>query len=533
MLPILIAVAVSIGVAIGRGVAVRSDKARLDNVTKLLDGIGGAANDKISTTFTLIKSLYVEDVNIDSLADNLMPELMAQLDPHSVYIPPRDLEKANEALEGEIEGIGVTFNMMTDTVVVLSVILQGPSYKAGVQNGDRIIRIGDSLVAGQKIPQDDVVKMLRGKRGSQVTLSVERQGISDLIPISITRDKIPLKSIDAAFMIRPGVGFIKLSTFARTTHSEIRNVLTALDEQGMEKLIFDLRGNSGGYLDQAIKLANEFLPEGALIVYTEDRVGKQTREYANGRGGHTGTEIAVLIDEGSASSSEILAGALQDNDRGTVVGRRSFGKGLVQQQIPFADGSAIRLTTAKYYTPTGRSIQKPYSNGEYGYEDDIYLRYMHNEMFSADSVRFDESLKYTTPAGKTVYGGGGIMPDVFVPMDTTNVTNYFVEARGRNYIYIYSRNFADRHREEINAVQTVDDLDRLLADDGAILDDFVRYAASQGLKPDWAQITASRELLIAYLRSYIGRNSPLEEVGFYANMYAIDNNILEALELLD
>lgn len=526
--PIIVALAVVAGLFTGMSISGRRDTAAI-----MKQSDWGAMDNKISATMTLIERMYVDPVDMDSLADRLMPDLMAQLDPHSVYIPPQDLQRANESLEGEIEGIGVTFNMITDTVVVLGVVLQGPSYKAGVQNGDRIIMIGDSVVAGRKVPQDDVVKMLRGKRGTEVTVSVERQGINGLVPITIVRDKIPLKSVDAAFMIKPGIGYIKLSAFARTTHSEIAEALEQMREEGMEKLIFDLRDNSGGYLDQAIRLANEFLPEGKLIVYTEDRYGEQLKEYSNGRGRYTDTELVILIDEGSASSSEILAGAVQDNDRGTIMGRRSFGKGLVQQQIPFRDGSAIRLTTAKYYTPTGRSIQKPYTNGEHGYDDDIYLRYEHNEMYSADSIKFDETLKFTTPGGKTVYGGGGIMPDVFIPLDTAGYTRYLVEARGRNYIYLYSRSFADRHRSEVNAVQTVEQLDRLLADDDALLEDFIKYAESQGLKRDDGQIAESRRLLKAFVRAYIGRNTPLEDVGYYSQIYAVDNNILEALKLLE
>lgn len=532
ILPLAVALALVVGIVIGRAFLPGNSRTGLGGIARTLDNFGNADN-KVSATLSLIKALYVEDVSIDSLAENLMPELMGQLDPHSVYLPPAIMEKANEGLEGEIEGIGVTFNMMTDTVVVLSVVPHGPSFRAGVNNGDRIIMIDDSVVAGRKIPQDDVVKMLRGKRGSKVTISVERQGISGLIPVEIVRDRIPVKSVDAAFMIRPGIGFVKLSTFSRTTYTEMEAALKHLSAEGMESLILDLRGNTGGYLEQAIRLANEFLPEGALIVYTENRAGKREKQFSNGRGGFDGLRLAVLIDEGSASSSEIVAGALQDNDRGTIIGRRSFGKGLVQSQIPFKDGSAIRLTTAKYFTPTGRSIQKPYSNGESGYDEDIYMRYMHDEMFTADSIRFDESLKFTTPGGRTVYGGGGIMPDIFVPVDTANVTNYFVEARGRNHIYIYSRIFADRHRERINAVGSLAELDALIGDDGALLDDFVSYASTKGLKPDWAQIAASREILIAYLRAYIGRNSPLEETGFYANMYPIDNAVLEAIRTLE
>ena len=335
-----------------------------------------------------------------------IPLLVKELDPHSVYIPASEMQEINEPLEGEFDGIGVVFNMATDTVIVLNVIPQGPSDKAGIKAGDRIIEINDTLVAGQKIPQRDVVKKLRGPRGTTVHLGLGRQGISDLVGVDVVRDKIPIKSVESAFCIADGIGYIKLGQFARTTFDEMQASLDTLRAQGATKLIFDLRGNSGGYLDQAIMVANEFLHKDQLIVYTEDRQHKQLREYADGTGAAQDMDVVVLIDEGSASSSEILAGALQDNDRGTIVGRRSFGKGLVQRQIPYSDGSALRLTTARYYTPTGRSIQKPYTIGDdESYEEDIWNRYKNNEFFSADSIHFADSLKRVTPGGKVVYGG--------------------------------------------------------------------------------------------------------------------------------
>ena len=339
-------------------------------------------------------------------------------------------------------------------MIVLNVIPQGPSDKAGVKAGDRIVEIGDSVVAGQKIPQNNVVKMLRGPRGTTVHLGIGRQGISGLVPIDVERGVIPIRSIESAFRIVDGVGYVKLGQFARTTYDEFHKALASLRAEGVTKLIFDLRGNSGGFLDQAIAVANEFLHKDQLIVYTEDRRHEQLREYADGNGSAQDMEVVVLIDEGSASSSEILAGALQDNDRGTIVGRRSFGKGLVQRQIPYSDGSALRLTTARYYTPTGRSIQKPYTIGDdAGYEEDIWNRYKNNEFFSADSIHFADSLKRVTPGGKVVYGGGGIMPDVFIPADTTDVTKYFIEVAGRNILYRYTIEYADRHREALNAGQ--------------------------------------------------------------------------------
>ena len=439
----------------------------------------------------------------------------------------------NEPLQGEFDGIGVVFNMAPDTVIVLNVIPSGPSDKAGVKAGDRIIRINDSLVAGQKIPNNEIVKRLRGKRGTQVKLSLERQGIAEPVEVEVTRGAIPIKSLEAAFMLPDSIGYIKLSQFAITSHNELITALNNLKAQGMKRLIFDLRGNPGGFLDQAIRIANEFLPADKLIVYTEDRNHNRTDEMSDGNGTIQELPLAVLIDEFSASSSEILAGALQDNDRGTIIGRRSFGKGLVQRQIPYPDGSALRLTVARYYTPTGRSIQKPYTNGDaLGYEEDLWNRYRHNEFFSADSIHFNDSLRKVTPGGKVVYGGGGIMPDLFVPVDTTDVTRYFLEVSGRNILFRYTLEYADRHRDALNAVKTIPELQALLDADKELMNDFIRYAARNGVQPDYKDIARSCKLIEAQLRAYIGRNTPLNEAGFYVNIYPIDPVMLRAVEVL-
>ncbi len=497
-------------------------------------GFGGLAGGggKISTTLSLIDRLYVDPVNYDSLAESVIPFILEELDPHSVYIPAADLSAVNEPLEGEFDGIGVMFNMMTDTVVVLNVIPLGPSDKAGVQNGDRIIRINDSLVAGRKIPQDAIVKRLRGPRGTEVTLGIERQGAPELVPITVTRGVIPIKALDAAFMIAPEIGFVKLSAFSRVSFVELQKALTTLRDEGMKRLVFDLRGNGGGYLDQAIYIANMFLPEGELIVYTEDRNGKQEKSFSNGKGSFRDLPLVVLIDENSASSSEILAGAIQDNDRGFIVGRRSFGKGLVQREIPFRDGSAIRLTIARYYTPSGRSIQKPYDHGAEEYGMDIYNRYSHGEVFSADSIRQD-SVDYFTRGGRIVHGGGGIMPDDFVPIDTLGYTPYYGKVNGLNLIYRFTLEWGDRHRAAVNAVETVAELDAMLDSYPGLVDDFVAYAARNGVRPDRKQIETSRQIIEAQLRALIGRNTALDYTGFYAEIYTIDSTVLKALEVLE
>ena len=529
--PLLLAVGIVLGILLGQFVG----RSRAESQLRTLIGRAGLnTTNKIMQTCMLIEHKYVDSISMDSLSEMVIPLLIKELDPHSVYIPAKDMQELNEPLEGEFDGIGVVFNAATDTVIVLNVIPNGPSAKAGVVAGDRIIEINDTLVAGVKMPQNDIVKRLRGKRGTEVKVSLKRRGIDDLVDVTIIRDAIPIKSIESYFMATADIGYVRLSQFARTSYEELITALTELRQQGMKKLIFDLRGNSGGYLDQAILIANEFLPQGKLIVYTEDRNGDQIKQFSDGRGSATDIELVVLIDEGSASSSEILAGAVQDNDRGTIVGRRSFGKGLVQHQLPYSDGSALRLTIARYYTPTGRSIQKPYTNGDgMDYEMDMIRRYNNNEFFSADSIHFADSLKFTTPKGKTVYGGGGIMPDVFIPMDTTDITQYYVEVTGRNILYRYTIDYADRHREALNKVENMQQLTELLDSDKNLFNDFIRYATQQGVKPNYRDIARSQKIMEAQLRAYIGRNTVLEDDGFYYNIIPIDAELTRSIELLE
>lgn len=526
--PLFIALAVVAGIWIGKVTAPRS----FHNAGNRIP-LNRFAENKLVYLLSLIDSKYVDPINTDSLTDAFIPDILAELDPHSIYIPAQNFSEMNEALEGEFDGIGIIFNMLTDTVVVLNVLSGGPSDKAGLMNGDRIIMIDDSLVTGKNVPQEGILKLLKGKSGTEVHLKLQRQGVSELLPVTVIRGKVMVKSVEAAYMLEPGIGYVKLSTFSRNSMAELQDALADLSEQGMTKLIFDLRGNGGGFLDQAILIANAFLPSGKLIVYTEDRNRTRREQFSDGTGKYSDIEIAVLIDENSASSSEILAGALQDNDRGTVIGRRSYGKGLVQEQIPFHDGSAFRLTIARYYTPTGRSIQKPYDNGLEDYVMDITKRYEHNEFFSADSIHFADSLKFTTPGGKTVYGGGGIMPDIFVPLDTTGITKYYIQVVNRNILYRYTMDYADRNREKLNAVKTVDDLNALLDSDKQLFDDFIRYASEHGVKPDYNDIAVSRPFMESQIRAYIGRNTSLEDVGFYSQEYGMDNEIQTALDIFN
>ena len=493
-----------------------------------------AGDDKLLQTIAFVRNYYVDPIQLDTIYEKAIPALLSELDPHSEYIPAKMFSEVNESLEGEFDGIGIVFNASTDTITVLSVIPKGPSSEAGVRPGDRIVKIDGRVVAGQKIPQDSMVRLMRGKRGTRVMLGVKRAALDELVSIEVTRAPIEIHSIETSFMLdnEAKIGFVRLSQFARTSYSEMRNAIMKLREEGLRGIIIDLRGNGGGFLDQAILIANEFLPENSLIVYTEDRFGEQIKEYSRGNGGSTDLEIAILVDETSASSSEILAGAIQDNDRGVIIGRRTFGKGLVQSQIPFADGSAIRLTVARYYTPSGRSIQRPYTNGdEMAYHMDIIDRYNRNEFFSADSIHFDESQKFKTVGGRTVYGGGGIMPDVFMPLDTVGMSDYYRKVWNTNVLYRYTMEFTDRHRAEMDAVSSLAELDTLLSR-GDLVENFVAYAERNGVERDDVGLAMSRDIIEAQLRAYIGRNALHDDAGFYYNIYPIDKTMQRAVKEL-
>ena len=493
-----------------------------------------AGKDKMMHTIMAIQNNYVDHISLDDLYEKAIPALLSGLDPPSAYIPAKMFDRVNESLEGEFDGIGIVFNAMTDTITVLSVIPQGPSDKAGIRAGDRVMKIDGRDVAGKGIPQDSMVRMMRGPRGSHVRLSIKRLSLDQLVEVDVKREAIELHSIETAFMLdeEANIGFIRLSQFSRTSYSEMRKALDKLNNAGMRGVIIDLRGNGGGFLDQVIPMVNEFLPEGNLIVYTEDRYGRRQNEYSNGKGSYKDLAVAILVDETSASSSEILAGAIQDNDRGLVIGRRTFGKGLVQAQVPFEDGSAMRLTVARYYTPTGRSIQKPYVNGdEMSYHMDILNRYKHSEFFSADSIHFDDSMKFTTPGGRTVYGGGGIMPDIFIPLDTLAISNYYTKVWDTNVLYRYTIEFTDKHRAEMDAITSLGDLDRLL-DSSNLIEDFIAYAERNGIERDAEGLKKSRAVIEAQLRAYIGRNCMNDESGFYNNIYAIDDAMQRAVKEL-
>ena len=519
--PIALALVLAVGLALGFSLKKQPGRTSLTVYPK---------TDKLSSVLSYIEDQYVDTVSMDNLVESAIPTLLKNLDPHSVYIPASDLKAVNEPLDGGFDGIGITFNMPNDTIIVITTIQGGPSERMGIMPGDRIVSIDDSLVAGVNIPQDDIVKMLKGPNGTKVKVGIVRADVPEVIHFDLIRDKIPIYSIDISFMVAPDVGFIKISRFARTTYSEFVSAVDKLQEKGMKKLIIDLRGNNGGYLDAATNIANEFLPEGKLIVYTQGKARARQNIYSNAKGKCLNTPVAVLIDEFSASASEILAGALQDNDRGTVIGRRSFGKGLVQEQVMFADGSALRLTIARYYTPTGRSIQKPYEPGNEEYYYDISNRYLHGEFQEKDSIKLDDSLQFTTPMGRIVYGGGGIMPDHFIPMDTTGTSPYFNLVARRNLIYRFAFEYSDRNRKELSALETPNSFIDYLRGVN-IMDQFVEFANKQGVKPNKNQINTSKKIIETQLMAYIARNI-IDDEGFYPIITQIDKTLLRAIEII-
>jgi carboxyl-terminal processing protease len=519
-LPVILGIAVALGVLIGRYLPSDSDYPRHSDIR--------SRNDKISSILNIIESNYVDSVNKFDLVETAIPAMLKKLDPHSTYIPARDFARANEPLQGNFEGIGISFSMLTDTILVISTIHGGPSEKLGLMAGDKILYVNDSLVAGKNIADEKIMGMLKGPRGTMVKIKVLRPGQKELIAFDVKRDKIPIYSVDVDYMINDHVGYIKINTFAMTTFEEFRKGLKELKEQGMTSLILDLRGNNGGIMEAAVQIADQFLKEGQLIVYTKGRQSPRSEAKATANGEFETGELVVLIDEWSASASEILAGALQDNDRGTIIGRRSFGKGLVQEPIPFSDGSEIRLTIARYYTPTGRSIQKPYKDGFEKYYDDINTRYTHGEFEVSDSIHFTDSLKFTTPGGKIVYGGGGIMPDKFVPVDTSGVSSYFVKTR--SLIYRFALKYTEKNRDELSKYTDPDDLKEYLDKQG-LLNQFVQFAASNNIKKDAADLKISGEIINIQLEAYIARNI-LDNKGFYPIWEHIDTTLKYAIDYL-
>lgn len=469
---------------------------------------------------------YVDEIDYEKVSEELLPKIMEKLDPHSVYLPAKELKSSQEDLQGSFDGIGIQFNVPNDTAIVTTAIVGGPSEKAGIMARDRIIKVDDIVVAGVKMPQDSMVMLMKGKKGTKVTISVQRQGEKELIPFEIIRDKIPVNSVDVAFMLNDTTGYIKLSKFAKTSYFEFLKATLTLKDKGMKKLIFDLRDNVGGYLDQALLLSNEFLEKGELVVYMEGKNRPRQDFFADGKGSCRDLELNILINEGSASSSEIFAGAMQDNDRALLFGLRSFGKGLVQEPIFFSDGSGIRLTVARFYTPTGRSIQKPYSEDYYL---DILERYNHGEMISQDSIKVNDSLKFTTPGGRVVYGGGGIIPDVFVPIDTTGVSDFLIKCNRGSLQVKFANQISDENRTEMSGIKDMDALNTFL-NKLNIEKRFLSFAKGKGIEPVGDDWKVSGEILLTQVRALIGRNTPLSDEAFYPIYLQIDSDVKAALD---
>ncbi len=478
-----------------------------------------------------IDNNYVDSVDTKKLNQEAISGMLKSLDPHSVYIPATEFSEANDPLMGNFEGIGIQFRIERDTVMVINTIPKGPSEKVGLLAGDRIISVEGKSIASVKITNEQVIKKLKGPKGTNVKVSVYRRGIKNPLSFTIVRNVIPTWSLDIAYAINANTGFIKLSKFSATTGEELNRALKDLKKQGVKKLILDLRGNSGGYLEEAISVADEFLPDNKMIVYTKGLHRSTKSAHSTSSGEWDNMPVVVLIDEGSASASEIVAGAIQDNDRGTIIGRRSFGKGLVQEQINLNDGSAIRLTTARYYTPTGRSIQKPYDKGTDEYNMEYYHRVVDGELESADSIKQIDSLKFKTPGGKIVYGGGGIMPDIFVAVERNTNQKFYNESVNKGILYQFAFDYTDQNRSRLRQFKSPDAFKSTFNITDDIYKQYVEYAIKNSIVYDVAQTASSRNAISILLKAYIARNL-FDEQGFYPIYLPSDKTFLKALEVL-
>lgn len=519
-IPLLLAIAVVTGILIGNRLT-RNSGANQPSFS--MSGFN-----KMDAVIELIKNSYVDSVSTDSLVEKAIPLLLKSLDPHTSYIPPKEMVGVEEEMRGNFGGIGVQFSIQNDTVMVVDVISGGPSSKLGILPGDRIVTVNDTLLAGAGLKNEKVLSKLRGEKGTKVNVGIKRKGFKELFEFNITRGEIPIYSVDVSYMIDETTGYIKVSRFGERTYQEFMEGMKKLNQLGMKTVIVDMRGNPGGYLNAVIKMVNEFLDKGELIVYTQGFSQPRKTFNADSRGTYRDKGVVVLIDDFSASASEIFAGAIQDNDRGWVIGRRSFGKGLVQEQIPFKDGSALRLTVARYYTPSGRSIQKPYDKGNDEYYKDIMDRAIHGEFQQADSIQFSDSLKYTTLAGRTVYGGGGIMPDFFIPADTLGFSDFYSKITQKGLVYQFALDFADSNRKTLSKLTNTKEFETYFQSRD-ILNQFVAFAAQKGIKASNGDLKTSSKIIDNQAKAYIARNI-LGEEGFYPIIKNIDNVLLEAIE---
>jgi carboxyl-terminal processing protease len=525
-LPLLLTVVLAGGIFIGSRMNVSFIPSRTFFSSK------ANPSNKLSDVINYIQNEYVDTINSKQMVDLSIEQLLQNLDPHSAYIPAEDLQAANEPLEGNFEGIGVEFHIQQDTIMVVTTISGGPSEMVGIQPGDRIIKVDGKNVAGIGITNNDVFQKLRGPGGTKVKISVLRRNSLKTVDFLITRGKIPIFSIDVFYMVDAKTGYIKINRFAATTYDEFMDALNKLKSKGMTQLILDLSNNPGGYLDAATKLADEFLPDKKLIVYTQGNSRPKTIYEATREGNFETGKVVVMIDQGSASAAEILAGALQDWDRATIVGLRSYGKGLVQEQTVFPDGSAIRLTIARYYTPTGRCIQKSYKAGYEEYQHDIINRINRGELENADSIKNADTVKYITPGGKIVYGGGGIMPDIFVPVDTTDNSEYLNDILRLGLISQFAYDYVDKNRNSLKAFKDFKSYHDQFQINNKLLDEFISYAEKQGVKKNEAGIKKSGKRIELQLKAYIGRQV-FGSNGFYPITNEADNTFNKALEVIN
>lgn len=519
-MPLMMALCVVIGIIVGSFYSNHFSGNRLSIIN--------TGTNRINNLLHIIDDQYVDKVNLDSLVEDAMPKILTELDPHSVYISAKDVEAANQDLQGSFSGVGIQFVIRQDTIHVQNVIQNGPAERAGILAGDKIVMVDDQTFVGKAVTNQEAMKRLKGPKNTKVKIGVLRYGHSKPQSFVVTRGDIPIKSVSATYMIDDKTGYIRIKSFGETTYAELLVALAKLGESGFQNLIIDLRDNTGGYLQSAVQMANEFLPKNKLIVYTEGRKSPRQDFRSDGRGSYKQTPLVVLINEGSASASEIFAGAMQDNDRATVIGRRSFGKGLVQKQIEFSDGSMVRLTIARYYTPSGRCIQKPYVHGETDdYAQDLMSRYEHGEFFSQDSIKHTGP-KYHTSNGRVVYGGGGITPDIFVPEDTTGFTSYYKQATMSGLILQFAFTYTDDNRPKLNNFKEMMELADYLKKQN-LVDKFATYANDKGLKRRNLMIRKSHYLLDRFINSRIIYNM-LDEQAWLEYVNQDDATIREALK---
>jgi carboxyl-terminal processing protease len=519
-LPLILCIGLAAGVLIGAGLTSKSGGSEVNQDIQ-----------KLREVLTLVKKEYVDETKTEGLVEDAIAHLLGQLDPHSAYISAKDRISANEDLKGNFEGIGIEFNIFHDTLTVITTLSGGPSEAVGLRSGDKIIKVDDKVIASTKLTNLDVQRYLKGPKGSEVKIEVLRKNKKEPITFTIIRDKIPQFSVDASYMVDNEIGYIKINRFSQTTYEEMMEAMVKLKKEGMKKLVLDLQGNPGGYMDQAISVADEFLPAGEKIVFTKGQETKYNENaMATEKGDFEKGDLIVLVNEGSASASEIVSGALQDNDRALVVGRRSFGKGLVQRPFDLNDGSEVRLTISRYYTPSGRSIQKPYENSE-DYDKDITKRYKNGEFFTADSVKFNDSLKYKTLNGRTVYGGGGIMPDYFVPLDTTLTSRYFNELSYANVLREYAFNYGDQNGKALEQKGYKDYLQNFEVGD-VMLNQVVELGKKNNIKPDLKDLNANKKLFQVYLKAEIARKV-WGNSAFYPIFNETNEVLQQAIKLFD